>query len=54
MLDSSTVGAFALLVATHRLGFVVNLAAALPAKIAIFFLGGWHKPKTATRLTKNS
>jgi hypothetical protein len=54
MLDSSTVGVFGWLIATHGFGFVVDLTAALPAKIAIFFLGGRNKPKTATRWAQNS
>ena len=53
MPDSSTVGAFGRLVAAHRFGFVIDLAAALPAKVAIFFLGGRNKPKTATGLAQN-
>jgi hypothetical protein len=48
MPDSSTVGALGWLVAIHGFGFVVDLAPALPAKVAIFFLGGRNKPKTAT------
>ena len=51
---TSTVGAFGWLIATHGFGFVVDLGAALPAKIAIFLLVGRNKPKTATRLAQNS
>jgi len=49
----STVGTFARLVATHGFRLVVDFAAALPANVAIFFLGGWNQPQTATRLAQN-
>jgi hypothetical protein len=44
---------FARLVVTHGFRFVIDLVAALPATIAIFFLGGWNQPKTATGLAQN-
>jgi len=44
-----TVGTFACLVACHLSRFAVNFTAALPAKVAIVFLGGRHQPKTTAR-----
>ena len=48
-----TVGTFAWLVAGHLSRFAVNFAAALPAKVAIVFLGGRHQPKTTARLAQD-
>ena len=33
--------------------FAINFTAALPAKVAIVFLGGRHQPKTTTRLAQD-
>lgn len=47
---ASMVGAFVRLIAIRR-GFAGDLAAALPAKVAILVLCGRNQPQTATRIT---
>ena len=46
-------GTFAGRIAGHGSRFAVNFTAALPAKVAIIFLGSRHQPKTTTRLAQD-
>ena len=46
-------GAFVGLFARHRRGFGSGLAATLPAKVAVVFLGGRHQPKTTAGVAQD-